>query len=89
MIATACGQILVNSSGNSGMATAGSGDVLTGLIAGFLAQGLQPEGAACLGVYIHGRAGDAACNQIGEWGMTAGDIGAAIPRAILDTYRST
>ncbi len=89
VIATACGQILVNSSGNSGMATAGSGDVLTGLIAGFLAQGLQPERAACLGVYIHGRAGDAACNKIGEWGMTAGDIGAAIPRAILDTYRST
>ena len=89
VIATSRGQVLVNPSGNAGMATAGSGDVLTGIIAGFLAQGLAPEEAACLGVYIHGCAGDAACDKIGEWGMTAGDIASAIPRAILDTYRAT
>ena len=89
VIATSSGKVLVNPSGNAGMATAGSGDVLTGLIAGFLAQGLAPEDAACLGVYIHGRAGDAACDKIGEWGMTAGDIASKVPGAILDTYRAT
>ena len=86
IVALADGRRMVNPTGNAGMATAGSGDVLTGLIAGLLAQGLEPAAAACLGVYLHGRAGDLARDDIGEWGMKAGDICRVLPRAILDTY---
>ena len=62
----------INTSGNPGMATAGSGDVLTGLIAGLLSQGLDPLKAAALGVYVHGKAGDLA-GQKGQRGLRAGD----------------
>ncbi len=89
LIATAAGEVLVNSTGNAGMATAGSGDVLTGLIAGLIAQGLKSVEAACLGVFLHGRAGDLVRDQLGEWGMKASDISRAVPQAILDVYRST
>ena len=54
------------------MATAGSGDVLTGCIASFLAQGLEPFSAACCGVYLHGKAGELAAHLAGEAGMVAG-----------------
>ncbi len=60
--------------GNPGMATGGMGDVLTGVIAGLLAQGLSPWHAAAAGVYLHGRAGDAAAAAEGERGMMAGDL---------------
>lgn len=63
-----------NHSGNSGMATAGSGDVLSGIIAGLLAQGVSTPDAAVLGPYIHGRAGDFAAEELTEYSMTAGDI---------------
>jgi len=86
VVALADGRCMVNPTGNAGMATAGSGDVLTGLIAGLLAQGMSPEMAACLGAYLHGRAGDLARDRIGEWGMKAGDIGRMVPRALLETY---
>lgn len=86
IVALADGRRLVNPTGNAGMATAGAGDVLTGLIAGLVAQGLEPEMAACLGVYLHGRAGDLARDQRGEWGMKAGDICQQVPQAILRTY---
>ena len=89
LIATADGKVLVNPTGNAGMATAGSGDVLTGLIAGLIAQGLKAEEAACLGVFLHGRAGDLVRDQQGEWGMKASDISRAVPQAILDGYRNT
>ena len=56
------------------MATAGSGDVLTGLILGLLAQGLSPWEAACTGVYLHGKAGDLAAEKKGRAAMLAGDI---------------
>ncbi len=73
-ISTPGGIIYFNSTGNSGMATGGSGDVLTGIITGLLAQGYTPLGAAQLGVYIHGLAGDHAVNKYGSEAMIAGDI---------------
>lgn len=68
------GNIWFNSTGNPGMATAGSGDVLTGIITGLLAQGFEPWQAAIYGVYIHGLAGDVAAEQAHERYITAGDI---------------
>lgn len=63
IVAAPDGQALINSTGNPGMATAGMGDALTGLIAGFVAQGLEPFAAASLGVYLHGLAGDIAVEE--------------------------
>ena len=77
-----------NITGNPGMATAGSGDVLTGIIAAFLAQGLEPFAAAQLGVFIHGRAGDLAANDLGEISLIATDLIDALPEAILSLNRS-
>lgn len=74
--------VYFNSTGNPGMATAGAGDVLTGVIAGFMAQGYQPEYAATIGVYIHGLAGDIASEEIGEYGVVASDICDRLGRAI-------
>ncbi len=77
--ATPDGNAYINSSGNPGMATAGSGDVLTGMIASFLAQGLTPQDAAALGVYIHGHAGDTAAVKKGQQSMVASDIIKELP----------
>lgn len=66
--------VYINQSGNNGMATAGSGDVLSGIIAGLIAQHMSPFEAAILGVYIHGLAGDAAASQMGKYSMMARDI---------------
>lgn len=76
------GKIYFNSSGNPSMATGGSGDVLTGTIAAFMAQGYKPEISALLGTYIHGVAGDIAAEEHGQYGVTAGDIANNIGRAI-------
>lgn len=73
-IATPAGKGYFNSTGNAGMATGGSGDVLTGIITGLLAQGYTPEEAAILGVYQHGQAGDKAASKYGMEAMLAGDI---------------
>ena len=71
---TSEGNIYFNTSGNPGMATAGSGDVLTGIILGLLAQGNEPETASVIGVFIHGIAGDLAATNYSEESMIAGDI---------------
>ena len=68
------GACYLNTTGNSGMATAGSGDVLTGVILGLLAQGMDAPEAATCGVYLHGMAGDLAAGLHTEYGVMAGDI---------------
>lgn len=74
--AIACpdGECWFNSSGNPGMATGGSGDVLTGILTGLLAQGYAPKAAALLGVYLHGLAGDFAAAELSQEALMAGDI---------------
>ena len=68
------GRCFVNTTGNPGMATAGSGDVLTGIILSLLAQRYTPEEAAIIGVFMHGRAGDKAAEKLGMESMIAGDV---------------
>lgn len=76
------GDVWINSTGNPGMATGGMGDVLTGIIAGLMAQGVSSERAAVLGVYIHGLAGDMTAEVFGMHGLIASDVLKAVPRAI-------
>ena len=73
-VCTPKGNVFFNTSGNPGMATAGSGDVLTGIILGLLAQGYHTEEAAVIGVYLHGIAGNLAASNLSEESMIAGDI---------------
>jgi NAD(P)H-hydrate epimerase len=82
VIAGADGEVWLNSTGNPGMATAGMGDVLTGVIAGLIAQGVSSFNAAVLGVYLHGLAGDIVAQSLGMHGLMAGDVLNAIPKAI-------
>ncbi len=74
VVAHPCGQVYVNLNGNPGMATAGNGDVLTGIIGGLIAQGLKPTEAAVAGVFLHGRAGDLASLQRGQRSLVATDL---------------
>ena len=99
IVAEPKGQIYVNSTGNAGMATAGSGDVLTGIIIGLVAQMLFDRwgrdinkimlDSVISGVYIHGVAGDLAKGQKGEMGMIAGDIMDNIPDALMSILENT
>lgn len=82
VIAHPDGNVFVNPTGNSGMASGGMGDVLTGLIAGFIAQGYPVESAAHLGVYLHGAAADDMSEKIGPFGYLATEVMNAVPQQI-------
>lgn len=79
VVAAADGACFINPTGNPGMASGGMGDVLTGLIAGLLAQGATPLDAACTGVFVHGRAADILAGAIGPFGYLATDVMDEIP----------
>jgi len=85
LVADPQGALYINTTGNPGMSTAGTGDVLTGMIAGFLAQGLSPIDAARLGVFLHGLAGDVVVERMGEWSLAAGDLLDGIAEALCRT----
>jgi NAD(P)H-hydrate epimerase len=84
VIAVPEGNIFINTTGNPGMATAGAGDVLTGIIASVLGQGMNPADASVLGVFIHGMAGDKAAGKTGEYSLIASDIINALPDAFIE-----
>ena len=81
IVATPDGQIYINLRGNSGLATAGSGDVLAGVIGSFLAQGLSPSRACVCGVYLHSLAGDVAAENLDENSLIASDLISYFPQA--------
>jgi hydroxyethylthiazole kinase-like uncharacterized protein yjeF len=81
LVAAPEGAVWVNPTGNPGMASGGTGDVLTGMIVALLAQGLEPLDAARLGVYLHGLAGDLAAARLGEASLAAGDLLESLPAA--------
>ncbi len=83
LVAKTDGAVAVNTSGNPGMATAGSGDVLTGILAALLARGLDAFDAARLGVFLHGDAGDRAAEHLGQDALTASDILNDLPAAFV------
>jgi ADP-dependent NAD(P)H-hydrate dehydratase / NAD(P)H-hydrate epimerase len=85
VVARPDGLVAICPTGNPGMATAGTGDVLTGMIVGLLAQGLVPWDAACAGTYFHGLAGDLTAAALGQAAMTAGDLIEHIPQALSQT----
>ena len=82
-IITTEGECWYNMTGNAGMATGGSGDVLTGIITGLLAQGYESQHAAILGVYLHGLAGDLAAKELSQEALMAGDITNYLGKAFL------
>lgn len=83
------GNVWINSTGNAGMGTGGMGDVLTGVIAGLMAQGVSSERAAALGVYVHGLAGDIASEKSGMHGLIASDVLKTVPEAIASLIDRT
>lgn len=83
LIATPEGQCYFNTTGNSGMATGGTGDALTGILTGLLAQQYQPEHAAVLGVYLHGLAGDIAAGIVGKEALIASDLIGCLGKGFL------
>ena len=82
VIAHPDGKVFINPTGNPGMASGGMGDVLTGIIAGLVAQGYSPESATHAGVYLHGAAADAIAKKIGPFGFLATEVMEAIPEQI-------
>jgi ADP-dependent NAD(P)H-hydrate dehydratase / NAD(P)H-hydrate epimerase len=88
VVATPGGDCHINTTGNPGMATAGSGDVLTGILAALVGQGLPYFEAACLGAHVHGLAGDMAAKKIGQTSLTAGDLLRFLPDAFKSLVSS-
>ena len=88
IIACPDGHVYINTTGNPGMATAGSGDVLTGIIASFIGQGIEIKNALRMAVFIHGMAGDIVAGHLGEHSLIAGDIIRYLPGA-LKTIKNT
>jgi hydroxyethylthiazole kinase-like uncharacterized protein yjeF len=86
VIADPRGHLFINTTGNPGMATAGSGDALSGIIGGFLAQKIDPLDSLKAGVYLHGLAGDIAASELGETSLITGDILDALPFAIKSLW---
>lgn len=84
LMAAPDGRLAVNTTGNDGMAKGGSGDILTGLLTGLLAQGMEPFAACCAAVWLHGRAGDLAAEEKGRRGMTPLDIIEMLPYALKE-----
>ncbi len=84
VVAAPSGELYMNPTGNSGLASGGTGDVLTGIIAGFLGQGVAATEAAALGAFVHGLAGDLAAEALGEAGMIAGDVLDHVPYALME-----
>jgi NAD(P)H-hydrate epimerase len=84
IIADPSGELYLNPTGNNGMASGGTGDVLTGIIAALLARGMGPLEAAALGAYVHGYAGDLSAESLGETGMIAGDVLDHLPYALME-----
>ena len=85
VVADPDGRIAINTTGNSGMAKGGSGDVLSGMILALLGMGVDPFRAAATAVYLHGLAGDLCAEEKGEWGMLPSDMVECLPRAIRET----
>lgn len=84
VIATPQGKVFVNNTGNSGLGSGGTGDVLTGLIAGLLAQGASPLDASLIGVFLHGKTADIAAQELTEYCLIAGDLLQFLPRAFAE-----
>jgi NAD(P)H-hydrate epimerase len=80
--APAVRNVVVNPTGNAGLATGGSGDVLTGIITGLIAQGLDPFDAAALGAFLHGATGDIGVDRLTQWGLVAGDLVELLPETM-------
>ena len=87
IVASPDGGVWINTSGNSGLARGGSGDILAGMIASLLAQGLSPEDAAVCAVWLHGRAAEVCSEHISETAMLPHDLFGALGALYLDSGR--
>ena len=87
VVASPEGACRVSPFANPALASGGTGDVLAGIIAGLMAQGLSPEGASCCGVYLHGATGETVRDELGDTGTLAGDLLPALPRTIRAVRR--
>ena len=87
IVAEPQGTLYINPTGNPGMATGGTGDVLAGMIGALLGQRYQPAEAACIGAFVHGLAGDLAAVRLGQRSLTAWDVVEALPQAFEQLER--
>jgi len=89
IVTTPEGEIYINPTGNPGMATAGTGDILSGIVAGFLSQGLSAKDSSILGVYLHGMAGDIAAANLTQTALIASDLLKTFPEAVKGVEKQT